>query len=841
MNNRLLLLDYLEQGATVITPNNRLSGEILQFFFNNHTTSFKEKPRCLPWQMYLQKAYNALCYQNPQTTFPILLTAQQCSHLWADIIFQPDELAFNQGLLDEVQEAWSRCQRWLVHTKQPDFLHTSQTRQFQEWAEQFEFSLENRHALTTDQLARFLMDHSIKTEPGIIIWYCFDDYSPQQQLLQDYLSSQGCDNIHLDLNLSPEETACIYTASDEENEYKQLMLWIRDNQSQGNKRIGIIVPDLQSKAKQLQRLVQQQLQDTSFNISLGQTLHDFPLVSQALTWLTLDNKTLDNHQARLLLYSPFLAGSQTEKFERMQSLQDCSALQEANIELTRLLPELHQRTPILARLLDNLCNYPDSATVDEWIDAFTGRLVQLGFPGECALNSANYQCYMRFLGLFEEFRSLGFISPVMTKNQALQAFGILASTTIFHPETTEGSIQILGLLEASGCEFDSLWISNMTDECLPQKTKLSPFIPPTLQREKQMPHASPARELALATTIVNRLKNSSSRSVFSFPRLSKDKPNLACPLLISLPSLSPLNSDTPTSMLALEQHHEDYQLAPDIHETTIGGASVLANQAKCPFRAFAAHRLHSRPSIAASDGPNMMERGQIIHRVMELLWQHLKTQKALLSLPSRDLDALIVSNIKQALEPYTLARKQSFSAPVQAVELNRLRRLVHACLDWERNRPPFEVEALEKNFNLTLGSINFNLRVDRMDCSVESNKRWVIDYKSSLSTNLPFREERPKEPQLLLYALLDDSINTLLFAGLKEGQISIKGLSEEEVDGISTLKKGENWGELRDNWHRQLSELADEYSTGHCPPKPASPAVCQQCDFQSLCRFSPHS
>ncbi|WP_051131959.1 hypothetical protein [Legionella tunisiensis] len=52
-------------------------------------------------------------------------------------------------------------------------------------------------------------------------------------------------------------------------------------------------------------------------------------------------------------------------------------------------------------------------------------------------------------------------------------------------------------------------------------------------------------------------------------------------------------------------------------------------------------------------------------------------------------------------------------------------------------------------------------------------------------------EERPQVPQLLLYALLDETINALLFAQLKAGQLTCKGLSAEtySVPGIITLKK----------------------------------------------------
>ena len=136
-----------------------------------------------------------------------------------------------------------------------------------------------------------------------------------------------------------------------------------------------------------------------------------------------------------------------------------------------------------------------------------------------------------------------------------------------------------------------------------------------------------------------------------------------------------------------------------------------------------------------------------------------------------------------------------------------------------------------------MAGLDFKVRVDRLD-QVE-DKKWVIDYKSSLPPNKPWNEDRPKEPQLLLYALLDEQINALLLMQLKTGKIVCSGLSEEKQDisGITSLKKEEQWSEYRSKWQQQLTLLAEEFAQGYCPPQPASLTLCKQCDFQSLCRF----
>ena len=105
--------------------------------------------------------------------------------------------------------------------------------------------------------------------------------------------------------------------------------------------------------------------------------------------------------------------------------------------------------------------------------------------------------------------------------------------------------------------------------------------------------------------------------------------------------------------------------------------------------------------------------------------------------------------------------------------------------------------------------------------------------------NKPWNEERPEAPQLLLYALLDDNINALLFLELKAGRVSCSGISEEKVEikGLSSLKKDESWSRNNQKWHQQLTNLANEFRLGICQPKPNRPSNCKNCDFPSLCRF----
>ena len=838
IKNRNILFESLREGTTIITPNNRLSNQLLDDFFKHYKPYVSAKPRCLPYQAFLRDLFKKARHLYAKVNRPLLLTPQQQRYLWKQTLcLQQDNC--NDGLLCEIQTAWTRCQQWEIDSHHPSFESTPQTRQFKQWLQQFERQLKQLGALTEDQLSSHLLTlpDLLKLSSNAIIWACFDDYTPQQRTLQKALNEQGCQQFSYDLasTLIPVHQ---YPADDTEDESLRIIQWLKAKLATGDTRIAVVVPDLQAQSNHLQRLLQRHIPVSQFDISLGKPLIDYPLVAHALHWLKLDKMTLNQHQARLLLHSPYLANSKTEFILRAESTEDNKLLQEPVVALKSFTQSLHSKTPKLAQLLNSLPDYPQSASASAWIEHFKNRLVHLGFPGEYPLDSLSYQCFQRFTALFDELLQLSVISPVMNKTDALNTLHDLAKSTIFQAEKSTTPIQILGLLEASGCTFDSIWVLGLTSQCLPQKTNLSAFIPLDLQRERLMPRALPLRELQFAEQLLQRLQNGCHDIVYSYPRLTGDSPNSACSLISHLPMLVPPAWLPPTSSIRLIQREESYALPLTSGEPVSGGTTLLANQAKCPFRAFATHRLTAKPAPAISDGPDASERGQIMHKIMDLLWSDLKNQQQLLALAPDELNQRVEGVILRALTPLIEEGRQSFSPLIQEVELSRLRRLVNACLEWEKQRPPFVVEAIEQDFAIQLAGIDFRVRVDRLD-NIGADKKWVIDYKSSLPINKPWNEERPEAPQLLLYALLDNSINALIFVQLKAGRITCCGLSEDNVlvKGISSLKKEERWSECQQQWHQQLTQLAHEFRTGHCPPQPFRENTCQRCDFPLLCRI----
>lgn len=831
------IYNLLSQGAVVITPNNRLSGAVLKGYYAYCARKTVIKPNCLPFNAFLVKSYEQLKFQKPELQHPILFNSAQCQHLWRKLIKSHPTIIYTEGLLKAIIEAWEYCEQWQIASETSAFQYTQQTQQFQQWRRSFNKQLKEISAIHEHQLIPYWIDMNYQGFAKIIVWMCFDDFNPQQLTLQHYLNTQGVTQYCYDLREN-QTTPTVFSAKDKKEEYQQLLAWLEKKIQLGKKKIGVVIPNLGQESRILQRVLLNHFEPDLFNISLGQPLSAFHLISHAYTWLSLDNNLLNNHQANLLLQSPYLGKAKEEFIQRSQYLQESKLLQNNFFSAKLLIEDMRHNIPKLAELLKNIESYPEKATIGEWIDLFQERLTVLGFPGDYALDSENYQCFNRFMMIFDEFRQLGLISSQLSKTEALDALKLLLENTIFQAQKNNSPIQISGLLEASGCEFDSLWVMGLTDQCLPQKTRLSPFIPLQLQRELCMPHSIPSRELQFAEQILQRLQRGSLETVFSYSQFEDDTPNLPCSLITHYADYSaqPIHDETKfqTCLVDLE---ETYKVPVGSDESVSGGTSLLGNQAKCPFKAFAQHRLKANPALTTTDGIDDREKGQLIHKVLELLWQTLENQEQLLKLKPDELEQYIDQAIQSALNPLKQLHIQALPDLIANVEYIRLKRIILSYLEWEKQRPPFSIASLEENHSINLAGLDFKVRVDRLD--QVGNKKWVIDYKSTLPTSKPWNEERPMEPQLLLYALLNEQINVLLLIQLKTGKIKLSGFSEEKLESkeINTLKENETWEDYRQTWLEQLTNLAEEIKSGHCPPHPQSLAICQQCDFQNLCRF----
>lgn len=824
------MIELHNPSMMVITPNNRLSKQWLEDHYRQQGLHVSEKPLCFPYQTFLSYLFHQLQHGSSQQ--PMLLTPLQERYLWQQVLQKEGA----DALLDDLHEAWTRCHHWQLDLNHPRFQDTPTTQFFQRCARDITQQLRQHHALTSAEVVNHVLQHMHELSwPSSMLWLAFDDFTPQQKALQAALEMRGCLQKHE--NPMPQQgQTWHYAAHDEHDEQMQMIHWIRDRLKAHDTCIGVVVPNLHATVTTLQRLFQRHLPQHTVNFSLGKALGTFSLVAHAMCWLRLNKNTVTQHELSLLLHSPYLGGSAKEFKQRAMFIQNKHTAQENILPFSWLLSHLEQKTPLLYALLQTMTDYPKKASPMAWAEHFKTRLKHLGFPGDYSQNSETYQCFQRFMSLFDALMPLTALTPEIDLETALNALNTLSQSTLFQAKALpDTSVHVLGLLEASGCRFDSVWVQGLTDLCLPQKTHPSPFIPLGLQRDHHMPHAVPEREAYLAKQTLHRLHQCAQHTVFSYPSFIGDHPQLPSPLIIDWPLWTPmpyLDSTTPSKLLP---YPHDHKVPCDDITTLSGGTALLMHQAQCPFRAFAAHRLHAQQAPEPIDGLSLGERGQLVHQIMEHVWRTLKTQACLLAYSKTELEAQIIPIIEKTLQQAAQQRPLSFPLLMQDVEKKRLLTLSIACLDLEKQRPAFVVEALEETFQITLAALTLTVRIDRLD-RLDSQKKWIIDYKTSLPRYQRWDDEPLENPQLPLYALLDPDINTVLFMQLKTGNVTWQGLSEDDHPGMTSCNPDRTWDEQRNIWRSQLTHAAQAFLDGACEPQPLRPSTCTTCEFQSLCR-----
>jgi RecB family exonuclease len=298
-------------------------------------------------------------------------------------------------------------------------------------------------------------------------------------------------------------------------------------------------------------------------------------------------------------------------------------------------------------------------------------------------------------------------------------------------------------------------------------------------------------------------------------------------------------------------------------ERSAGGHGVLKMQAACPFQAFAQVRLRAREFGRSDWGLDAMERGNLVHGVLQTLWGELKDRESLEQAHSESrLQAMIERHVSDALAKYgRLIHHNEEPQPDQAqdmqegssdnwslaylqAERERVVQLIGEWLELERRRPPFIVEQQEQSLTARVGELELSLRADRID-KVDGG-RLLIDYKTGKINLAGWEGDRPDEPQLPLYATYGniEDVRGVVFAQVRAGDLKLDGsvadpalipadarVPRSNVPAYST--------DLRQRWEEVLLALSKQFVAGDAQVDPKRQLkTCKFCPLPGLCRVA---
>lgn len=889
------LIANIEAGQLILTPNYRLARHITQAWGQHCVEQGLltwRQPLVMALDAWLESCWAELIESQypPLITRPLsVIDSHGEQLLWRSCITEDSHLppvADIPSLVELAMQTWQQLQRCNVPLTELQDSHHPASESFLRWLDTFNQALDQRHLVTWEQAQRLVLqafndDFFAGYEAIQLV-----GFQTLPALHRDITDAAAKKVSHSKLEATPANIT-LHTCRDESSEISAAAEWAKAQyESDPEQRIGIVFGNLANSQQQILRifhdtfnpehcLPEYERSIPTFNFSAGSPLGRSPLVASALNLLTVQTQALGLAPWCHLLADPFWGPTVSSKEgehagELAATVRDKHLIARAQCELLlrdsnkrlhtpsafraslaeaerQVVSEMHEgentavpphsngEYPSLAgawqTIAERVRHQPNTASFCYWAEEFAQRLDILGWPGARTLDSIEYQQHQHYLSLLEDFAGLDNNAAPLSASAALTQLTRMAQTTVFQAQSHDSQIQILGLLEAAGLEFDQLWIAGMDDRQWPQPTSLNPLLAVDLQQRYQLPRSNAKQELSLAKQLLRGFQHSSQQLVFSYATRDGDTDLEASRLLpqtilnslttapISTKPQQPLIGVLPPAALQKIDAIKGPALQTD-EQSVRGGTAILQAQAGSPFNAFATWRLGARPLAEPSSGLSAIERGNVVHTCLELFWTRFQDQASVKALDSAALDLAIEEVITEALRPLHQSRSDIFGPRFAAIETQRLKQLLAQWLDIELQRQPFNVMAPEKQLFMSIGGLPLSLRIDRID-RLDDQRIVLIDYKTGDTNINCWAGERLEEPQLPLYALaLPEQIGGLCF-----GQISTvksvvaKGVSDtpEIIPGLSSLTKinFENWEDCLEVWREQLETLAEEFLSGH--------------------------
>ncbi|MDE3187969.1 MAG: PD-(D/E)XK nuclease family protein [Acidobacteriota bacterium] len=663
----------------------------------------------------------------------------------------------------------------------------------------------------------------------------------------------------------PARDARFYTACDDKTELEACALWCsRQLSANPHARLLVITQDISSRRGEIERAFLRHGAHGAaplFEFSLGIPLSRQGVARAAhllLRWL--DGALAENELD--WLFSTALAANGPEDSDALQAF--IRALRRHGLERTEwtLGAFLGQRAGAhalpaawVARMIGARQRLMESRSRRQspldWAGLVPQLLQDIGLPGNHTLSSADYQAFRRWGQAVDACGSLGFDGRRIGWTDFLSALARTLDETLFAPESSDAPIQIAGPAESAGLAADAIWFLGADEEAWPAAALTHPLLPPQVQRQAGMPHATPRNDWELAQAITTRLLAAAPVVHFSCPMQkegTETRPSRLIAQLAGPPQPLPVEPAAPSSQPRLTVPFQDASRVPFFATAVRGGAGVLTDQSQCPFKAFATARLGARGWEPAEAGLTAKQRGQLLHSVLHRVWggapDGIRTHEDLARVPDRR--AFVAGHVRSILREEMPAGSRE-RMPRRYLELEELRlvQVVAEWLEFELARLPFAVDETEAEHPINLAGLALQLRLDRID-RLNDGSVLVIDYKTGDVSPKAWELPRPDDVQLPLYAgfALQEEPGGLVFASVRSREASFSGFMKnakatlfDHLKGNTALAKSRLTSQQMKEWKQYIEQLARSFVAGRADVNPREyPQTCERCGLQTVCR-----
>ena len=867
------LFKEVDNTTMIVTSTNRLANAILYDWLKFKTTT-KTNPVIRKFVFSLKSWVQDLWYQQlliNDKSLPLIISDNEAILLISEILRKKSKnfLYINQQA-KEILSAWQLLCQWKLNLSHlVPYLNNLNTRYFFSCIDLFKSKCQKNNWIDNSQTLTFLSRNinliAINNRFNVqkIYFMGFDVIPPDLEFFIDQLSLLGIQTLLWRPSKNTNNIVKFSLYSDKTHELITVAnLAKKLSVKYPEKKIGIIVPDLQNRFLDIQNIFDKfflqknyhknPLIDNSkrnYKISGGRPLIEIPIVFQLLQWLMLPYINTFGELLEMFV-TPYIKGAIEFSSLRKKLSFHIKKIFYDHINIKELINnkyfQKYSDLELKEIILENKNILKGKHSVKTFISSIKRKITLLGWPGQVELSSLEYQALEKFYQVINSLSLFERLNYKMTEKLWLFELKKLAQIQLFQSKSNPNTnIHILGLLESTDLNFDHLFIIGMDAKSWPGKTKLNIYLPYQIQKKYDMPHSSIKKELDFAKKMTIHLLSQATNIHFSYADIDENNQKQIPSSLLSAYKLEKISNhffaNDVTSVNHITINNQLNKINNEEKLKISYGVSIFKNMAECPYRAALIHRLNlpSNKNHQYKKIFDIREKGKIIHHILEYAWYNIKNLHQLQSMSISSLENLVMLSVDRALK---INKNYLENVPIfmQIVEKKRLQSLVKKWLLFESKRTMnFSVKALEKNIKFHLLGIEISLRIDRID-RLDNGKILIIDYKSSENFICKKWINEPiKEPQLPLYAIAENA--DAIAVGLIHGRnitfksiLNMPHLIQKNISKID-LKISKNFIQLKEYWKDILSSTMKNFLTGDISLTP-SIQNCQYCEFIMVCR-----
>jgi len=475
-----------------------------------------------------------------------------------------------------------------------------------------------------------------------------------------------------------------------------------------------------------------------------------------------------------------------------------------------------------------LLTSPRVSSLSYWISHFNKILRAVGVIGLRDKTSSRNSLEVHWSRVCDQVTSLDAVMEFVTRGEALSILKRhVEQTTVFAGEKSTG-IFIMPADDAFIVDPTHLWVAHASSKSFVSERAGTPFLPIASQRLIGIPGLNPASDKMHVESIISMLTALGRERHVSYSKFEGDERVSFSPFFPRLADVESEKiqrftvSDWNQPAAKLQEYSDFIGPALDSTQPLVGGVSVFYDQAVCPFKAFAVHRLSAIPVFEPIRGINYREKGVIVHQVMNAFWRGLKTSSTLQKFSSEEK----LEYVKQIV--HGELKKDRFATSIETelfkIEIDRLIELIQAWTDFELTLESFRVLSQEEKVSVNIFGVPVKIKPDRID-QLESGDIRIVDYKTGVCSRSDWVGPRLSAPQLPIYTIFHP-----LFSATSIAFAHVNILKPRWIEVPASDSPAEDWNDWTNHWEQDIKILAEEIVSGIATPEIGEGDVCAYCD-----------